>query len=166
MKTRVSLQYLWMIVACCLYFAFFTIMPTNVFFPRSNLMQWLNIISMMLKSCYNHILTLYFWGSVKQSILILHFFNISTFYILKTTKNLFQVFNHGLKDLNRHVRTISWHCSFDLPLYSFFKDEWFIMRKLVITMIMTMVNHVFVALWLHSWPWVWNIKTWPWNNHG
>ena len=38
-----------------------------------------------------------------------------------------------------------------LPLYSFFKDEWFTMGKLVITMIMTMVNHVFVALWLHDW---------------
>ena len=54
----------------------------------------------------------------------------------------------------------------DLPLYSFFKDEWFTMGKPVITMIMTMVNHVFVVLWLHSWPRVWNMKTWPWNNHG
>ena len=84
----------------------------------------------------------------------------------KMTKNLFQAFNHGIKDINRHVRTISWHCSFKrisyngLPLPSFFKDEWFTMAKLVIPMIMAMVNHVFVALWLHSWPWVWNIKTW------
>ena len=53
-----------------------------------------------------------------------------------------------------------------LPLYPFFKNEWFIMGKLVITMIMTMINQVFVALWLHSWPWVWNVKTGPWNNHG
>ena len=45
-----------------------------------------------------------------------------------------------------------------LPLYSFFKIEWFAMRKLVITMIMNMFNHVFVALWLYSWPWVWNKK--------
>ena len=41
--------------------------------------------------------------------------------------------------------TMVYHCIL------FFKDEWFTMGKLVITMILTMMlNHVLVALWLHS----------------
>ena len=92
--------------------------------------------------------------------------------LTKTTKNLFQcstMVSRILKDMLEPYpdivafKRIAYN---GLPLYSFFKNEWFNMRKLVITMIMTIVNHVFVALWLHSWPWVWNIKTWPWNNHG
>ena len=130
MKTRVSLQYLWMIVACCLYFAFFTIMPANVILLKIKFDAvvehrindgWTSYQS--YQSCYNHILTLHFWGSVLQWSTIktkyLNFTFFQHFYILtmvnhvaKDDQQPVSVFNHGIKDLNRHVRTISWHCSF------------------------------------------------------
>ena len=90
----------------------------------------------------------------------------------KTTKNLFQCSNMVSRILKYMLEPYPDIVAFKrivyngLPLYSFFKDEWFTTRKLVIILIMTMVNPNFVALWLHSWPWVWNKKTWPWNNHG
>ena len=142
-----------------------------LFFPRSNLMQ-----------CLNHILTLYFWGSVLQwsaiktkypNFTFFQYFRILTMvnHVIKMTKNLFQCWtmvSRILKDMLEPYPDIAAfkRVAYNgLPLYSFFKNEWFTMRKLVITMTMTMVNHVFVALSLYSWPWVWNKKTWPWNNH-
>ena len=150
-----------------------------LFFPRSNLMQCLNIVSMILKSCNNHILTLYFWGSVLQWSTIKTKYPTFTFFqhfyiltmanhVVKDDQRPVSVLNHGIKDLKKPYPDIAAfkRVAYNgLPLYSFFKNEWFTMRKHVITMTMTMVNHVFVALSLYSWPWVWNKKTWPWNNH-
>ena len=124
MKTRISLKYLWMIVACCLYFTFFYNNAHNyLFIPRSNLMHCLKIVSMILKLCYNHILTLCFWGSVLQwstiktkypNFTFFQHFYIPTMvnHVVKDDQKLVSVFNHGIKDLKRHVRIISSHCSF------------------------------------------------------
>ena len=70
-----------------------------LFFPRSNLMQWLNIVSMMLKSCYNHILTLYFWGSVLQ------WSTIKTKYPNFTFFSTFLHSNHGQPCCQRRPKT-------------------------------------------------------------
>ena len=93
-----------------------------LFFPRSILMQSLNIVS-VLKSCYNHILTLYFWGSVFQWSTIKTKYHNFTFFkhfyiltmvnhVVKDGQKPVSEFNHGIKDLKRHVRTISmvYHC--------------------------------------------------------
>ena len=161
---------------------YFTIMLATMYFPRSNLMHCLNIKSTILKLCYNDILTLHFWECVLQwstiktkypNFKFFQHFYIPTIvnYVVKDDQKPVAVFNmvsRILKDMLEpypHIVAFKRIACNGLPLYSLFRNEWFTMKKHVITMIMTMVNHVFVALWLHSWPWVWNKKRWPWNNH-
>ena len=105
--------------------------------------------------CYNGV-------PLKQSIPILHCFQhlyILTMvnHVVKGYQKLVSVFSHDIKDLRGMLEPYPDILAFNiiaynsLPLY-FSKDEWFTMRDHVITMIMTMVNYIFVVLWLHSWP--------------
>ena len=92
------------------------------------------------------------------------FFNL--FYLL------IPMVNHGIKDLKVMLEPCTHIVAFSriaastqyngLQWYSFFKNMCFTIGKHV----MTMFYYVFIALWFHSWPWVWNQKAWPWNNHG
>ena len=143
MKTRINLKYFRRIVACCLYFTFFYNNAHNyVSFPRSNLMHCLKVVSMMLKLCYNHILTLCFWGSVLQwSTLKTKYPNFTFFqhfyiptmvkHVVKGNQKLVSVVNHGIKDYP-HIVAFERIAYNGLPLYSFFRNEWFTMGNLLL----------------------------------